>query len=151
MTEEFPGWDRLRHAGLLLDAQRLRQVAAYTPPPLGQFHERELRRQAGALVDDSADASGFVAFVLQDICGFTASNGAWQRGANVPTEWGRASVTGETVKPRQLWQGNAGGLLPVFLDREKRVGIGRGRKATSQVLQWLRAGSERLALLTNGR
>lgn len=145
------GWDRLRHAGLLLDAQRLREVAAQAPGPLSVFHERELRRQAATLMDDSGEAAAFVAFVLEDLCGFTRSTGNWQRGTQVPSEWGRPAVTGETVKPRHLWQGRAGGVLPVFLDREKRIGIGRGRKATSQVLQWLRAGSERLALLTNGR
>ena len=44
-----------------------------------------------------------------------------------------------------------GATLPVFFDDESRLGIGRGRKAASQMVQWLRAGSERLALLTNGR
>ena len=42
-------------------------------------------------------------------------------------------------------------MLPVFIDTESRLGIGRGTKAASQTLQWLRAGKERLALLTNGR
>src|SRR5450756_1267894 len=53
--------------------------------------------------------------------------------------------------PRQLWRGAAGGTLPVFIDAEKRLGVGRGRKTASQVVQWLRGGDERLALLTNGR
>lgn len=151
MSTELIGWDRLRHGGLLLDAQRLREVAAHQPLPLGPFHERELRRHAAMLMDDGGDEAAFVTFVLEDICGFTPSTGMWQRGSQVGSEWGRSAVTGETVKPRQLWQGKEGGLLPVFFDREKRVGIGRGRKATSQTLQWLRAGSERLAILTNGR
>src|SRR5439155_7357665 len=67
----------------------------------------------------------------------------------------RVSVTGGHVKPRQTWQSGDGsgdaGLHPVFIHKETRIGIGRGRKPTSQVLQWLRAGTDRLALLTNGR
>jgi hypothetical protein len=149
---EFVGWDRLRHGGLLLDAPRLAEIAQrHQPEPLGSFDEHELRRQATAVLDGSGETAAFVSFVLQKICGFSESTGTWQRGTSVPAEHGRVAITGEPIKPRQLWRGSQGGLLPVFLDNEKRIGIGRGRRATSQVLQWLRAGSERLALLTNGR
>ena len=34
---------------------------------------------------------------------------------------------------------------------EKRLGVGRGRRIISHVLQWLRSGAESLALVTNGR
>ncbi len=148
---ELVGWDRLRHGGLLLDTPRLRQLAEHVPEPLPSFYERELRRQAGALLDESADVPVFVTFVLENICGFNSNNGTWQRGSQVGAEWSRRAVTGEAVKPRQLWRGSKGGLLPVFFDSEKRIGIGRGRKAVSQVLQWLRGSEERLALITNGR
>ena len=154
-SAELQGWDRLRHGGLLLDTPRLREVAAFAPEPLAGFYERDLRKRVAAILDagddKSADISAFVSFVLQPVCGFTEPTGRWQRGPQVPAEWGRVAVTGETVKPRHLWQGPRGGLLPVFIDREKRVGIGRGRKATSLVLQWLRGGNEQLALITNGR
>ena len=154
-NDEIQGWDRLRHGGLLLDAQRFREVAAAAPEPLFSLFERELRKRSAAMLDDgdakSADIADFASFVMRQICGFSESTGNWQRGPQVPPEWGRVSITGETVKPRQLWEGHRGGVLPIFIDREKRVGIGRGRKATSQVLQWLRAGDEQLALVTNGR
>jgi len=150
-ASELIGWDRLRHGGLLLDTQRLRDISAYDPGPLSSFHERELRRMAAAVVDGSGDVPAFVTFVLQNVCGFSDTEGTWQRGSSVPAERGRVAVTGETVKPRQLWRGYKGGVLPVFMDREQRIGIGRGRKVTSQVLQWLRASNERLAVITNGR
>ncbi len=152
---EVQGWERLRHGGLLLDAKRLREVAGFAPEPLPIFYERDLRKQVAAILDAgqsrTADITAFVAFVLQKVCGVSESAGKWLRGPQVPAEWGRVAVTGETVKPRQLWQGPRGGVLPVFIDREKRVGIGRGKRATSQVLHWLRAGDEQLALVTNGR
>ena len=150
-TMSLAGWDRLRHGGLLLDAPRLLVVARLAPPALGRHHEEELRRQTSALMSGNADTSTFVAFVLERVCGFAPGNGAWVRGSALGTEWNRRTPTGETVKPRHLWQGPQGAVLPVFLDSEKQVGIGRGRRTASQVVQWLRAGSERLALLTNGR
>lgn len=152
---ELAGWDRLRHGGLLLDPQRLRRFAAETPEPLAPYLERELRRLASA-VQNGDGVPEFVTFVLQRVCAFSGDptathGGTWQRGTQIGPEWSRVSVTGESIRPRQLWHARDGGVLPVFLDDEPRIGIGRGRKTASQVVQWLRAGSEKLALLTNGR
>ena len=147
----LPGWDRLRHGGLLLDPPRLQVVAQLQPPALPQHHAQELRRAAAAALAGGGDVSTFVAFVLERVCGFTSGQGTWLRGPGVGAEWSRRTPTGETAKPRHVWRGDHGAVLPVFLDGEKQVGVGRGRRAASQVVQWLRAGTERLALLTNGR
>ncbi len=147
----LPGWDRLRHGGLLLDGKRLSELAARVPAPLDAWTERQLRQRAAAVQDDSAETAPFVAFVLERVCGLDASTGAWARGNHVSPSWGRRAVTGETVKPRQLWQGGRGGRLPVFLDDGRRLGIGKSRRIVSRVLSWLRAGREHLALVTNGR
>src|SRR5438477_530103 len=99
---ELLGWDRLRHGGLLLDAPRLRRVAETAAEPLPSYEENELRRFATAALSGSANTPEFVSFVLEKICGFTPTDGIWQRGSQVGAEWGRRAVTGETVKPRQL-------------------------------------------------
>lgn len=145
------GWDRLRHGGLLLDPQRLGEVAAHDPGPFPPWYERELRKVSSLILGGTGDVATFVALVLHRICGFNNDLGTWHRGPQVGAEWGRPAVTGDTVKPRQLWLGREGGVLPVFFDSERRVGVGRGRRRVSHVLQWLRAGDEQLALLTNGR
>ena len=155
--EPIPGWDQLRHTGLLLDAARLRALADYAPEALDEHVERRLRQRAAAVlggVDDPGSASAksqFVTFVLEQVCGFNGVSGSWQRGSQVPRTQSRRAVTGEMVKPRHLWSGPQGASLPVFIDDTKRIGIGRGRRIVSQVLGWLRAGSEHLALVTNGR
>ena len=145
------GWDRLRHGGLLFDSARLAALAEGMPEPLDEFKERRLRQEANAILDGSGQPAQFVSFVLDEICGFDASTGSWMRGVNVPPSFGRRAFTGEVVKPRQLWQGPCGAQLPVFLDNGKRLGVGRNRRVISQVLAWLRAGREHLALVTNGR
>ena len=89
--------------------------------------------------------------MLEQVCGFGAAVGTWTRGNQVPTTWSRTAVTGESVRPRQLWQGPRDASLPVFFSEDKRIGIGRGRRIVSQALGWLRAGNEHLALVTNGR
>jgi hypothetical protein len=148
---DLAGWDRLRHGGLLLDTPRLRRVAEYVPAPLHSYYERELRKLAAKVLDENSGVSEFVVFVFEQICGFTVGAGSWQRGTQISAEWGRRAVAGDTIKPRHLWRSINGAILPVFIDNEPRLGIGRGRKAASQVIQWLRAGSEKLAVLTNGR
>ena len=145
------GWERLRHGGLLFDDTRLQGLAAFRPGPLDHYTEGQLRQRANAILEDSGDTSSFVAFVLERICGLDASTGSWARGNSVDPSWGRRAITGETVKPRHLWTGTHGASMPVFLDDGKRLGIGRGRRIVSQVLGWLRAGNEHLALVTNGR
>ena len=152
-----PGWEDLHHSGLLLDGTRLAALGSEWPlAPLDPYVERELRRRAAALLNDPAGEANraaplFVAFVLEQVCGFDAGTGAWRRGSYVPAEQGRRAVTGEVVKPRQLWTGVRGARLPVFFDGGGNLGVGKGRRVTSQVLGWLRAGNEHLALLTNGR
>ena len=147
----LPGWDGLRHGGLLLDGTRLAALARHAPVPLDAWTEQQLRQRAGAMLDGSAETSPFVAFLLEQVCGLDASTGAWTRGSHVAPAWGRRAVTGETVKPRQLWQGRHDARLPVFLDDGKQLGIGRSRRIVSRVLGWLRAGGDHLALVTNGR
>ena len=156
--DPIPGWDQLRHTGLLLDGPRLHAMAEFAPDhPLDEHVERRLRRRAAAALGGLDDAGGgaaasrFVAFVLEQVCGFDGASGSWRRGSRVPRAHGRLAVTGETVRPRHLWSGPRGASLPVFVDDAKRIGIGRGRRIVSQVLGWLRAGSEHLALVTNGR
>ncbi|TRZ92048.1 hypothetical protein D4R89_01890 [bacterium] len=153
VTKNF-GWDSIRHGGLLLEPQRVARIAEYFPLPLSPQLEQELRRQASGILEgspDSADISEFVSFVLKRICGFSDETGTWQRGPQIGSDWTRRAVTGEAVKPRQLWRGREAGTMPVFIDSELRLGQGRGRRAVSQIHQWLRSGTERLALLTNGR
>lgn len=152
LEDRLAWWQDLRHEGLFLDTQRLRDLVGEDPEPLPGFQEQKLRRAITTLIDeDSGNIGEFVALVLEHICGFTAVSGKWQRGSNVPTEWSRMGSTGEAIRPRHLWTGPRGATLPVFIDQARRIGIGRGRRTVSQVLQWLRAGDERLTLLTNGR
>ena len=150
MSAELPGWDRLRHGGLLLDGSRLAKLKHVDLPPLDQFTEYRLRKFSAELSSDNSVRSSFITFVLERVCGFDAKSGAWTRGNKISTTWSRLAVTGESIRPRQLWQGPRDALLPVFVSEDKRIGIGRGRKIVSSALGWLRAGDEHLALVTNG-
>ncbi len=149
---EHTWWDSLRHSGLLLGPNEVRRIEQdYAPQPLPAYRLDQLRREINRR-DAEAGVSDFVAWVLQSICGFTSETSSrWKRGRDVPADFAQTLVTGEALKPRQLWTGPNGGALAVFLDSNPKLGQGRGRKMVSDVLQWLRRARRPLALLTNGR
>lgn len=152
MSEErLRWWSSLRHGGLLLDTQRLSNLFPAEPQPMGGYDQDRLRREMNTFRDDPRERRGpFVAFFLERVCSFAAPPGEWRRGSAVPTDWTRRAITGEAVRPSHLWQDSNGAILPVFIDDEKRLGIGRGKRILSRVLQWLRQGDEQLAVVTNG-
>lgn len=150
-SEHLQWWSNLRHGGMLLDAQRLSALVPSLPAPLNEWQQDRLRRELIAFQDDPAGKRGpFVAYVLEQACGFSLSSGTWHRGGNVASSWTRRAITGEAVRPSHLWLGPNKAVLPVVIDDQKRLGLGRGKRTCSHVLQWLRRGDEQLAVLTNG-
>jgi hypothetical protein len=151
MSNEHLGWwSNLRHGGLLLDLQRLSNLVPTLPSALPEWKQERLRREVLAFQNEPGEKRGkFVSYVLEDLCGFTAERGAWNRGNHVATTWTRRGLTGESLRPNHLWLTD-GGTLPVFIDDEKRLGIGRGKRSIARALQWLRQGEEQLAVVTNG-
>ena len=144
-------WNNLRHGGLLLDLQRLSKLLSSMPSAMPEWQQDRLRREVIAFQNTPDEKrSAFVAFVLADVCGFSGEHGEWHRGSNISSVWTRHGLTGESLRPNHLWLSRHGSVLPVFLDSEKRIGIGRGKRITARCLQWLRQGDEQLALVTNG-
>jgi hypothetical protein len=143
-------WNSLRHSGLLLDRRRLSTLfPGDSKPPSTEKLEKlretlELgRTQSRGQSFDSVD------FLLTKICGFSDD---WKKGPQVDASWSRRERDGAALRPERLWTGVHGEILPVFFDKEsKTIGLGKGRRVVSRVLSWMRAGTEKLAVLTNGR
>src|SRR5437016_9660965 len=74
----------------------------------------------------------------------------WKKAGAVGAEWSHLLIHGESLKPRRLWLGDRGAILPVFDDQVKQIGVGTGRRSTARVVEWLRKSGHKLALLTNG-
>lgn len=146
-------WESLQHTGLLLNPQQVRQIEEkYAVPPLSEYLIAQLRRDINRLDSGELSASEFISRTMPTVFGFEPKKtGWWYRGSNVSAEFSHVLVSGESLKPQHIWKGNNGGRLPIFIDRNKRVGIGRGRKTVSDVIQWLRQEKCPLALVTNGR
>lgn len=147
-------WSSLHHGGMLLDLPRLAQLLLLSESlkPIS-YHDQDRLRRAIIQFKESPDSerSNLVKTVLEGVCGFHPMSGVWKRGSEVDPSWARTALTGEPLKPSHLWIGTNGALLPVFIDKEKRIGIGRGARSVSQALQWMRKADHSLALITNGQ
>ena len=149
--EHLQWWNSLRHGGMLLDAQRLSDLLPSLPEPLAEYQQDRLRRELTAFRDAPDDKRGeFIKFVLEKTCGLLPSHGNWYRGPNVDAKWTKRGLTGEAIRPSHLWLGRNSAILPVFIDDQKRLGVGRGKRICSQGLQWLRQSNCSLAIVTNG-
>ncbi|MEW6443202.1 MAG: hypothetical protein AB1640_19870 [bacterium] len=101
----------------------------------------------------------FLDTVLEEVAGL--DHGRWAKGNDIEPRWSQKVITGETIKPRRLWQPGDSFAFPVFVaemttaggrySEEGRLGIGRGRRPVSRVVEWLRRSGEKIALLTNVR
>ena len=146
-------WASLKHGGLLIAPSRIAEHFPGTPVPLPSYLAERLRRDVTRLETGSAEVErALLDTVMEKICGLDEAPGArWTRGSDVAGQWSHRALTGEIVKPRRLWEGPNGALLPVFVDGEGRLGVGRGRRAVSRVIEWLRRAGRPIALLTNAR
>jgi hypothetical protein len=150
-TDHLQWWSNLRHGGMLLDPQRLSELVPSLPQQLNPYQQDRLRRHLIRFQDDpTAERSGFIALVLEDACGFVPETGEWRRGGRISSDWTRHGLAGEAIRPNHLWLDPNGAAVPVFIDDQKRLGIGRSRRLYSQVLHWLRSTDLQLALLSNG-
>jgi len=145
-------WASLNHGGLLLTPAAILEFFGEEPSTLSEYWCDRLRRDIGR-ARDSRDESGLAPFldaVFQDLLEFPSSQ--WQKASAVDARrFSHDAVTGETVKPQRVWLGGRGEVLPVFVDRDsQRLGVGRGRRHLSRVIEWLRLANLKVAVLTNG-
>jgi hypothetical protein len=162
MTAASPGgapgwWSSLKHGGLLLAPSKLAEFFPEEAPAIPARIAERLRRDLTRLRAGDVEHDGkLLDTVLEDVLEF--GRPGWTAGSAVEKRWSQNAITGEVLRPRRLWEG-AGGRLPVFVaDRSQgtsssppRLGVGRGRRDVTRVIEWLRKCGERVALLTNGR
>ena len=147
---QYTWWSSLNHGGLLIAPARLAHYFSTQKPELSSYWVDRLR---GAVqTQQDAERLGAQAALLDTVLEGVLQLPAleWAKASAVGAEWGHRLITGENFKPRRLWLGSNGALLPVFDDAVKQIGIGTGRRSIARVVEWLRKGQQKLALLTNG-
>jgi hypothetical protein len=150
-------WISLKHGGLLIAPSKLEEFfVAKQLEPLSRYVEDKLRRDVTRLQDgDESQLGTLLDTVLEEVLGL--SKDFWQKGTSVDRDWAQQAITREQIKPRRVWQDDRGAVLPVFVadaqergGKVARLGIGRGKRAVSRVIEWLRKADQKVALLTNG-
>lgn len=156
MNNNITWWSSLNHGGLLISPDKVSTAFAAELPALSTWHADKLRRALTAFDGTNERLGALLDFMLQDLSALPEAE--WQKAQGVDARWALRSFTGAVVKPRRLWQGPHGEVLPVFVPEDGasrqfagRLGVGRSRKLLSRVVEWLRQKQQPLALVTNGR
>lgn len=149
-------WSSLKHGGLLIAPDRVASDFAAELAPLSTWRAERLRRAVTAFDGGNEQLGALLDFVLHDLAALPDEE--WQKAQAVDARWSLRSFTGALIKPRRLWQGPNGEVLPVFVPEDGasrqfsgRLGVGRSRQLLSRVVEWLRQKQQPLALVTNGR
>ncbi len=156
MNNNIEWWSSLNHGGLLISPDKITAIFAAELPPLPVWQADKLRRALTAFDGTNERLGALLDFMLQDLSGLPDDE--WQKAQGVDARWTLRSFTGALVKPRRVWQGPQGAVLPVFVPEDGasrqfagRLGVGRSRQLLSRVVEWLRQKQQPLALVTNGR
>jgi len=149
--ERFPWWAGLRHGGMLIAPSRLPVYFPEEPEPVSPYLAERLRKELTRLEEAQAEEKrSFISTVLEKICGLNGiSGGVWLIGGDIGAEWSYRPLSGEAVRPRRVWKGPYGAVIPVFVDEVKTLGVGHGRRTVGRVTQWLRAFNLKVAIVTN--
>lgn len=147
---QFTWWSSLKHGGLLIAPARLAHYFSTEKPELSSYWAGRLRSAVQAQQDAEklGAQAALLDTVLEGILQLPALE--WKKASAVGAEWGHRLITGENFKPRRLWLGSNGAVLPVFDDDVKQIGLGTGRRSIARVVEWLRKSQQKLAMLTNG-
>jgi hypothetical protein len=147
-------WASLKHGGVLIAPSKLGETYSEEPEALPDWQADKLRRAINRFESDSSELGALMDYLLIDLVGFQRNE--WQKQTDIGSEYTERVLGGERLKPRRLWLGQQGEQLPVFVAEqrpghlESRLGVGRGKRITSRVLEWLRKRKQPLALITNG-
>ncbi|MGI9249884.1 MAG: Eco57I restriction-modification methylase domain-containing protein [Pseudohongiellaceae bacterium] len=155
MNSLVNSWATLNHNGLLISSAKLKEYFP-EPPPLPRLQVEKLRRALTAFDGNRDTLAPLLDYLLQDLLNLPAEE--WQKARSVKSEYAIRSYTGVQVKPRRVWVGPNGEVLPMFVPEEGtsrqfsgRLGVGRSRRSLARVLEWLRQTQQPLAVVTNGR
>jgi hypothetical protein len=150
LPNQYSWWSRLNHGGLLISPARLAHYFSTQTPDLSSYWSDRLRTAVQS--QQNAEKLGaepvLLDTVLEGVLRLPALE--WKKASAVGAEWTYPLLTGEKLKPRRLWLGANGAVLPVFDDEVKQIGMGSGRRSVARVIEWLRKSQVKFALLTNG-
>ncbi|MDM3843757.1 MAG: hypothetical protein PT116_01620, partial [Aphanizomenon gracile PMC638.10] len=152
IIDRYLWWASLKHGGLLIAPSKLAEFFIEEINPLPSYLEDRLRRDVTRVRNGEHDhITKLLNTVLEDILQLAPD--WWTKASAIDSHWSQRAITGEIIKPRRVWQNPNGAVLPVFVPEEvvSRLGVGRGRRSVSRVVEWLRKANQKIALLTNGR
>lgn len=160
-AEKHSWWNELRHGGMLISPPVLEEFFPEIQKPSAYaYHKLRdgftsfntwLEKNEDISVGDAAPLYRWLDTVLEVF--LEHKPGCWLKGSKISSTYITVNVLGEQLRANRvlfLDPAQKDPLLFVYVDRTKRVGIGKGRTGHSKLLELLRATGIKLGLLTNG-
>ncbi|MFU8805810.1 MAG: hypothetical protein ACNA8W_18505, partial [Bradymonadaceae bacterium] len=166
MNEPLYSWyASLYPGGLLISPTRLTEFFDLAPVELDNWLVSRLRRDITPVLDGAAErVNPLLETIFEKVLGLNYDDGGqWLKTGYIPASWSQELITKEVLRPNWIWLGRHDSALPIFIARkgdlgvsgndwmEKRLGVGRGKRVVSKVLEWMRRSETKIAVLTNGR
>ncbi len=150
MSEFMDAWIELNQGGRLLDRRGIESLPE--PRPASRWTIDRVRDALTAALAGRATTgerlSDLLDAALEKACGLREG---WRKGAKVGAADAERLLDGTELKPRRLLELGGRVALAVFTSSDERIGLRKGRRVVSHVVEWLRRRSAHFALLTNGR
>ncbi|MGC9317958.1 MAG: Eco57I restriction-modification methylase domain-containing protein, partial [Armatimonadota bacterium] len=155
-----PWWADLRHGGMIISPAVLDETfpsgaSSVDGRPYQKLRDAWNRFEAwlSSAESDSGSAAPlhrWLDAVLEEYLGHPADR--WLKGAHVGEQFKAETLAGERLRPNRVLMrdGEGEAALLLMVDRNKRIGIGRGRRTYANLLHLLRETGNKLGLLTNG-
>ncbi len=155
-----PWWTDLRHGGMIISPAVLDETFPSGADSVNGRPYQKLRdawnRFEAWLSSPHSDSGGaaplyrWLDAVLEDYLGHPADR--WQKGPHVDDRFKAETLAGQRLRANRVLMRDGADepALLLMVDRNSRVGIGRGRRAYANLLHLLRETGHKLGLLTNG-
>lgn len=161
-TDKNTWWAELRQSGLLISPPMLSELLPDGPEKPSYKQYRKLRdaytkftawltTRNGNLSRDIAPLHDWLDVVLEEFLGHDSAR--WLKGSAIPVDYSVDSIYGERLRPNRILYDSPEHSNPrlfVYVDRSKRVGMGKGRTEYGKFLELLRGNSHKMGLITNG-
>lgn len=136
-------WTSLYHGGLLMVPAMVEKFFGDDLDPLSAWRAETLRRAVTRRSESGVNL--LLDTVFQQVLG--CDQDQWNR--NPPADkWSHRLLTGESERPRRLYEPPTGDPLPVFTEKpDIRIGYHRGRQSVARIIEWLRNANLKIALL----
>jgi hypothetical protein len=151
-TEKHKWWNDLRHGGLLISPVILEEIFPEGPYQIPDYKYNNLRNKfLSFIANPKENLQKWLDAIFQNFSGL--DHLFWLKNRELTDDYKITSIYKQNIKPNRVLFADESRLRPVlslWIDDNKKVGTGKGKKLFGQMLEWMRSKKIPLGIITNG-